>query len=70
MNAGMSEANQHRFESDHKLRVLTNETSLRRERERERERQKDIESQAVSDTMIKAQEIAELKDKSGSESRS
>ena len=34
----VSEANQHRLESDHKLRVLTNETSLRRERERERER--------------------------------
>ena len=51
----VSEANQHRRESDHKLRVLTNETSLRRERERE------IESQAMSDNMIKLQEIAELK---------
>ena len=36
----VSEANQQRWESDHKLRVLRNETSLRRERERE------IESQA------------------------
>ena len=36
----VSEANQQRLESDHKLRVLTNETSLRRERERERERER------------------------------
>ena len=37
------------------MRVLTNETAFRRERERE------IESQAMSDNMIKLQEIAELK---------
>ena len=34
----VSEANQQRLESDHKLRVLTNETSLRREREIESQR--------------------------------
>ena len=36
----VSEASQQTLESDHKLRVLTNETSLRREGERERERER------------------------------
>ena len=39
------------------MRVLTSETSLRRERERERE----IESQAMSENMVRFQEIADLK---------
>ena len=51
----VSEANQQRLESDHKLRVLLNEAELRQERSRENE------TQAIADHMMNSQEIEELK---------
>ena len=51
----VSEANQLRLESDHKLRVLLNEAELRQERSRENE------TQAIADHMTNSQEIEELK---------
>ena len=53
----MSEANTHtqRIESEHKLRVLRNEATLRREREKE------IEARNMSDNMIKDQQISDMR---------
>ena len=51
----MSEANTQRIESEHKLRVLRNEATLRREREKE------IEARNMSDNMIKDQQISDMR---------
>ena len=54
----VSEANTQRIESEHKLRVLRNDATLRREREKE------IEARNMSDNMIKDQQISDMKARS------
>ena len=51
----VSEANTQRIESEHILRVLKNDATLRREREKE------IEARNMSDNMIKDQQISDMR---------
>ena len=51
----VSEANTQRIVSEHKLRVLRNEATLRREREKE------TEARNMSDNMIKDQQISDMR---------
>ena len=51
----VNEANTQRIESEHKLRVLRNEATLRREREKE------IEARNMLDNMIKDQQISDMR---------
>ena len=54
----VSESKTQRIESEHKLRVLKNDATLRREREKE------IEARNMSDNMIKDQQISDMKARS------
>ena len=51
----VSKAKTQRIESEHKLRVLRNDATLRRERE------KKIEARIMSDNMIKDQQISDMR---------
>ena len=51
----VSEANTQRIESEHKLRVLRNDATLRRERDKE------IEARNMSENMVKDQQISDMR---------